>query len=384
MKKLSVWLPPFAGDYSGACSALFDFNCLIILNDAACCTRNYVEYEEPRWTREKRTTFSAQLRTVEVTLGDDCRVLSQAAELAERLRPDFTALLGSPVPALVGMDMKGMAAQLEYETGIPAIGFDTSGFASYDRGVSIALSELVKRFSRREETVPDSVNLLGLTPLDFGAKGSAEAIRGRVEELGFSVLFSGAMGTSFDELKNAANAGGNIVLSWSGLRAAKEMKRRWGIPYFAGVPIGNGDVFSRELPLAMEHGSGWLDAPADGEGAPILIVSEQVLGCSLRAALRSCGCRRPIHLAGFFGWESSKAQPPDSALEGEAQLVRLLSERDYRIVIGDPLLEMLPCMRSRTLLHLAHPAVSGSLHWDEVPLFTGGDMEAFLREVSAL
>ena len=48
MNNLSIWLPPFAGDYSGACSALFDFNALIILNDAACCTRNYVEYEEPR------------------------------------------------------------------------------------------------------------------------------------------------------------------------------------------------------------------------------------------------------------------------------------------------------------------------------------------------
>ena len=84
MGRLSVYLSPFAGDYSGACAALFDFNCLIILCDAACCTKNYVDYDEPRWSRRKTTTLCAQLRTLEVTLGDDERLLRQAAEAALR------------------------------------------------------------------------------------------------------------------------------------------------------------------------------------------------------------------------------------------------------------------------------------------------------------
>ena len=113
MGRLSVYLSPFAGDYSGACAALFDFNCLIILCDAACCTKNYVDYDEPRWSRRKTTTLCAQLRTLEVTLGDDERLLRQAAEAALDRRPDFVALLGSPVPAIVGMDMGGMARELE-------------------------------------------------------------------------------------------------------------------------------------------------------------------------------------------------------------------------------------------------------------------------------
>ena len=42
MGKLSIYLPPFAGDYSGVCSALYDFNCLIVLCDASCC-RSLIE-----------------------------------------------------------------------------------------------------------------------------------------------------------------------------------------------------------------------------------------------------------------------------------------------------------------------------------------------------
>lgn len=94
MGKLSIYLPPFAGDYAGACSALFDFSCLIVLCDAACCTKNYIDYDEPRWSRDKTTTLCAQLRTLEVTLGDDRRILRQAAEAAQAQRPDFVARRG--------------------------------------------------------------------------------------------------------------------------------------------------------------------------------------------------------------------------------------------------------------------------------------------------
>ena len=379
MKNLSVWLPPFAGDYAGACAMLFDFNCLIILADAACCTRNYIEYDEPRRTCGKQKVFSAQLRTLEVTLGDETRVLRQAREPAMRLQPDFIALLGSPVPALVGMDMQGMAAELESETGMPVLGIDTSGFSFYDQGASLALCQLIRRFSHKTATIPGSVNLLGLAPLDFGAGENAMLIRAALKQRGFHVLFSGAMGTDMRELENAANANCNIVVSHSGLAAALEMKRRFGIPYTCSLPIGNADVFAEK----MRHGFKY-EASVFGERQPILIVSEQILGCSLRDALRRHGCKRPIQLATFFGMDASMAQETDCALAGEALLVRMLEDGNYRAVIGDPLLQSLPCMDGMTFFPFAHPAVSGSLHWNEVPLFLGAKMEHFLKEVASL
>ena len=49
MARLSLFLPPPAGDYSGAAGVLFGLDCLVVLVDAGCCTRNYTEYDEPRW-----------------------------------------------------------------------------------------------------------------------------------------------------------------------------------------------------------------------------------------------------------------------------------------------------------------------------------------------
>lgn len=379
MKNLSVWLPPFAGDYAGACSMLFDFNCLIILADAACCTRNYIEYDEPRLTGGKQKVFSVRLRSLEVALGDEARILCEAKALADRMKPDFIALLGSPVPALVGMDMQGMAAQFESEIGIPAIGVETGGFAYYDRGASLALCKLTSRFSRKTKTMPHSVNLLGLSPLDFGAGKNAAAMRDALAQSGFQVLFSGAMGTDMSELERAANAACNLVVSHSGLAAAAAMKRRFGIPYVCAVPIGDADQFAEGLPHGVEQEE---DVP--GEGAPILIVSEQIFGCSARAALRRRGCKRPIRLATFFGMDASLAQESDCALEGEAQLVRMIADGNYRTVIGDSLLQSLPCMDDVKFFPLAHPAVSGSLHWGEVPMLLSAEMEQFLEEVASL
>ena len=48
MARLSVYLPPFAGDYAGTSSVLFGLDCLVVVIDAGCCTRNYTEYSPHR------------------------------------------------------------------------------------------------------------------------------------------------------------------------------------------------------------------------------------------------------------------------------------------------------------------------------------------------
>lgn len=384
MKNLSIWLPPFAGDYSGVCSALFDFRCLIVLIDAACCTRNYVEYEEPRWTRDKKTTFSAELRTVEAVMGDDSRMIRQITETAKDMKPEFIAVLGSPVPTVVGMDIEGMAMEIEELSGLPCLGFNTTGFEHYDRGVTAALDKLIEKFGRPGERIKNGVNLLGLTPLDFGAAGNAGEICAGIEKLGFKTLFSGAMGTDMSQVEMAPRASFNVVVSYSGLRAARRLKGQCDIPYIAGVPLGTGGM--GELAALMEKGlsGAALISPAEGTGNPILIVAEQVLGNSLRYFLRKKGCKRPICVAGFFRQDKALLQNGDVFLDGEETLIELLQEDRYTAVIGDPLLGLLPAMKGEKLFSLPHLAVSGSLNWKKVPRFAGDEMERFLQEVASL
>lgn len=381
MKNLSIWLPPFSGDYSGACSALFDFNALIILADAACCTRNYVEYEEPRWSRGKKTTFCAQLRTVDVVLGDEEQLLAQAKMAAGQLHPDFVAILGTPVPAVTGMDMVGIAYELEERLKLPCLGLNTAGFDGYHAGASAALTALLRRFSQKQEPAPNGVNLLGLTPLDFSANSNGQRFRQVLEDNGFPVLWSGAMGTGLEQVRQAGQAQLNLVLSWSGLAPAREMERNWGIPYVAGVPIGADGtkaVLDMMAQTIQDKKSRVLSAGVEGPQS-ILIVAEQVLGNSLRAALRAVGCSRGITVASFFGWEKAWAQPGDRRLRDEEELEQLLSEGGYTTLIGDPLLSLLPSAGSGTLHPLPHPAISSRLHWDEVPVFADISQEQLTK-----
>lgn len=381
MRNLSIWLPPFSGDYSGACSVLFDFNALIILNDAACCTRNYVEYEEPRWSRSKKTTFCAQLRTVDAVLGNDERVIAKAEEAAKQLNPDFVALLGSPVPAVIGVDIVGMAYELEDRLNIPCLGLNTTGFDQYHTGVSMALTALLRRFGEKAETIPRSVNLLGLTPLDFSANDNAARFRTLLENNDYSVLWSAAMGTDLEQVKQAGQAQVNLVLSWSGLTAAREMERTWGIPYVAGVPIGadsTKELFALLAQTVQDKQTRFLTAKAEGPD-PILIVAEQVFANSLRMALRAGGCQRGITVASFFGWEKKWAQQGDVHLRDEAELEQFLSGGNYSTLIGDPLFSLLPSAERARLHPIPHPAVSSHLHWNNVPVFADISQEQLTR-----
>ena len=104
MARLSLFLPSFAADYSGVCSCLFDLDALVVVADAACCTRNYIDYDEPRWSRGKTTTLCAQLRTLDVVMGDEAKTVAKVAAAARELEPRMVALLGSPVTAITGMD----------------------------------------------------------------------------------------------------------------------------------------------------------------------------------------------------------------------------------------------------------------------------------------
>ena len=101
----------------------------------------------PRWTKERKPAFSAQIRTLDTVMGDEAGIISQVLEAARELKPACVALVGTPVPAIVGMDLEGMARDIEREGGIPCMGIATNGFDTYERGVSRALRMLVDRFA---------------------------------------------------------------------------------------------------------------------------------------------------------------------------------------------------------------------------------------------
>ena len=106
-----------------------------------------------------------------------------------------------------------------------------------------------------------TANILGLTPLDFSVNGSAESIRIFMENAGYEGVSSGAMGSCLEDVERSAEASVNLVVSYSGLEAARVLKKRFGTPYVVGVPIGSMRKRVEKALKAAENGEG----PAFGD-----------------------------------------------------------------------------------------------------------------------
>ena len=117
MGRFSFCLPPFAPDYSGVCGALFSLGGMVVIHDAAGCTGNYVNYDEPRWYDGGAMVYCSGLRELDAVLGNDEKLIRNICEAARRLHPNFIALVGSPVPMVIGTDLEGIAAWIEDEIG---------------------------------------------------------------------------------------------------------------------------------------------------------------------------------------------------------------------------------------------------------------------------
>lgn len=215
----------------------------MVLVDAGCCTRNYTEYDEPRWARRRKTAFSAQLRTLEAVLGDGERIVEQTADGVHELGVSCAALLGTPMPAVTCMNLPGIACDVEERAGVPALGIETCGFDAYERGASRAFKALVSRFARaseataaRDETASLRVNVLGLTAQDFMGEADMQACLGWLQEAGLEIAFSTAGSYTLDDVAAAGQADASVVVAWSGLAAARELQQRCGVPYVVGRP----------------------------------------------------------------------------------------------------------------------------------------------------
>lgn len=120
---------PYASDYTGVAASLYDLDGITVFCDAGCCTDHYVLNDEPRWRRRPGLCFSTHLRSTEAVLGSDRalvdRVCAYIGDVGRTL--PLVAVLGTPVPGILGTDVEGIAAEIEMRASIPALGFGHHG-----------------------------------------------------------------------------------------------------------------------------------------------------------------------------------------------------------------------------------------------------------------
>lgn len=372
MARLSLWLPPFSPDYSGASAVLFDLKTVTAMHDASGCTGNYTGYDDPRWYGSHSGIFCSGLRQIDAVLGDDEKLIKKMEAAARDIQPDLMALVGSPVPMVIGADLEGVAVELEERTGIPSFGFDTTGTAYYDRGAFRAAKALMDRYTAKqaakEAAIERRVNILGALPMDFGKGEEIRDFKRFLAENGYETGLCLAMDYSLSDLKEAASAQVNLAVSRFGFLMAQYMEQRFRIPYLCGFPAGESGekawLEALERVRETKH-SEILNAVEQKDGTEdmsVLIVGEQVMSNSLRYALfREMGITR-VTVGCLYGPEPALTLPGDLDLSDEKKIRQAMNRPEYQMIIADPFLKvLLPENTEKKFLPFSQYAVSSKL-----------------------
>ena len=255
-------IPIYTADVSGVCSALYELGGMTVMHDPSGCNSTYNTHDEIRWYEEDSLIFISGLTEIDAIMGNDEKFIHDIEEAARDLKPRFIALASSPIPYMNGTDFPAIAEVTEQDTGIPTFAVPTNGMHDYVRGAGMALEAIAEHFVLPKSHAEDVsnkntegkgrnrlVNLLGVTPLDFGPLDHAETMKRSLEQYGWQINSMWAMGDSLDQLSKSADAAVNVVVSSVGLRAAKVLQRKFGTPYVVGAPVGR---FTEKLSEAME------------------------------------------------------------------------------------------------------------------------------------
>lgn len=170
MKGLYRYLSPFSPDQSGAVAVLYELGGIIVILDAGGCAGNICGFDEPRWGHKQSAVYSAGIRDLDAILGRDERTINKVGGAVDAVgNANFIALIGTPVPAVVGTDLKALARMCEKKFGLPTLAIETYGMHYYDKGAALAYLTLIKALE--SGTLDASFAALGLqAPSEIAAE----------------------------------------------------------------------------------------------------------------------------------------------------------------------------------------------------------------------
>ena len=346
MSSLLKYLSPFAPDQSGAVSALYELGGLIVICDAGGCAGNICGFDEPRWFRKKSAVFSAGLRDMDAILGRDDRLVSKLRDAVLKTDAEFTAIIGTPVPAVIATDFRALKRMAEKRTGLPAITVETTGTGGYDEGEESAMLALFRTFA--SEVLPvekGTVGVLGVTPLEFSSLRAGDFIAESLKRRGWNRVDCYGMGGGLDRVRRASAAERNLVVSPAGLETAKYLEKTFGTPYDVDCPFVPENLKAQLIGL---------------DGKRVLVIHQQVIANAVRDRILE-GARADVTAATWFMLKNELRQEKDFRLTDERQFEKAVEYGGYDVVVGDAALRRALREYSGMFIDFTHFAVSGKL-----------------------
>lgn len=351
MKGLRKYLAPFAPDQSGASAVLSDLGGIIVICDAGGCAGNICGFDEPRWFMKKSAIFSAGLRDMDAILGRDDRLVEKLSDAAGKIHAEFAAIIGTPVPAVIGTDYHALKRMAEKRIDLPVMTVDTAGMELYDVGEEKTWLELFRTFAR--ERLPEeqgSVGIIGATPLEIHSMEAPKEMEQKLLEEGYKKVYCYGMGAGIDRIRAASSVEKNLVIAPSGLKAARYLKEQFGTPYEVDYPVA-ADLLREKL---SEQGLG-MEAL---QGKKILIMHQQVLANAIRRELEGMA---DCTVATWFMLKRKLKSEKDIHLTEEDQFTELIAKENYDVIIGDNILRNAVSDFQGIYVNMPHFAVSGKL-----------------------
>lgn len=405
MRGLRKFLTPFAPDQSGAVSVLYELGGIIVIIDAGGCAGNICGFDEPRWSEKRSAVFSAGLRDMDAIMGRDKLLVKKVISAAEKINANFIALIGTPVPAVIGTDYKALKKMLSKETDLPIVTVDTDGMHLFDEGEEKAYLSIVRELREKglfisdawRDTnsgtakphqnsgtaeldkdlvlaMPDSdspnmskdkqkaaenakklrAGIFGATPLDLYSDDGKKIIIDALQDEGYDEIIFYGNGASFSDFERAAGNSVNFAVSTSGIRACKLLNEYFGTPYEVRFP-GTDRLIENNIDLnenSVSQGS------AIKTAKKILIVHSEVFADSIRTSVKKINSNANIIVGSFFKMEDELMEEGDEKLKEEDDFI-FLAGQDFDLILGDEILiKMIPDYRGR-FINIPEFSISG-------------------------
>ena len=260
----------------------------------------------------------------------------------------------------------------------------------YTYGAGIALARIAERFTGESETVsktaesaidressvnqPHTLNLLGVTPLDFGPQINVDIMKKNLQKYGWEVVSSWAMGDTLENLSRTGEVEMNLVVSSVGLPAAKILREKFGTPYVIGTPISGFteeliQIMNKKIPHETEGRNEEKDNDSTAylanrlSGVPeITLIGEAVTMGSLAAFIEK-KYQKPVRVICPLETHENLLATNDCTANGEEEMEKLL--RDAEIIVADPLYRPI-CPKQSQFYELPHIAFSGRIFLKDI------------------
>lgn len=367
MRGLRLYLAPFAPDTSGAAAVFFAMGALVVILDAGGCAGNICAFDEPRWGDFARKNpafapsaiFSAGLRDMDAIMGRDELLINKLAAAAQEIKATFVALIGTPVPSVIGTDLLSLKHLIEKKIGLPTVVTETDGTKHYDEGISRALIALLKTFApprpnfSAETKLPSAgvVGLWGVTPLDV-TRGTLKRLRSDLTQNGWSKVVACGIDDGIQGIALATRAERNLVLTAAAIPAARYLERTLQVPFALCSPYA-ADV----LPKIM--GDAHVSRRAAETWQRILIVGEQIQSNALREELQKELPHVTVVCGTWFMQHAEYAEPQDVIFREESVWQDFVRQGDFDCIIADVEFKKALPFYEKIFVDWPHYAVSG-------------------------